>query len=251
MTAHAHGAEAAEAAKACASNDERQKQPRDRRSPPEARGRSVEMAEYFAAMDNEVLSRRGRIVADLAAPHLVTQCNGGAASILKVGASRITSRRIKGLCEAVADGSTLARACHNVAKQETLRAYLSIIAAGRRVLLVVQQTELQPGHLALEVLLFATDECHPLLVNDVVFESVLTGVPSRESSPDAGSIVPARSKEFDLQVKIGPCEDEVESSALELGSILGPDSASPTAVIADGKCGIDRLKKKVQACSLS
>jgi len=190
-------------------------------------------------------------VADLAAPYLVTQCTGGAASILKAGASRITSRRIKSLCETAADGSKLACACHDVAQEETLRAYLSIIAVARRVLLVVQQTEL-PGHLALEVLFFATDECHARLVSDVVFESVLTRVPSRESSPDAGSIVPACSKEFDLQVKIGPCEDEVESSICEIGSILGPGSASPTAVIAiGGKCSIDRLKKKVQTCSLS
>jgi hypothetical protein len=257
MIAHTQGAEAAaEAVKACAGNDERQQQPRDRRSPPasitppEAGGRSVEMAECFAAMDNEVLSRRGRIVADLAAPHFVTQCNGGAASILKAGAWRITSRRIKGLCETAADGSKLARACHSVAQKETLRAYLSIIVAGRRVPLVVQQTELEPGHLALEVLLFATDECHPRLVSDVVFESILTRVPSRESSPEAGSIVPARSKEFDLRVKIGPCEDEIESSICEIGSILGPGSALPTAVIANGECGIDRLKQKAQTCSL-
>jgi hypothetical protein len=42
----------------------RLQQPRDRRSPrhnPEARGRSVEMGECFAAMDHEVLSRRGQM----------------------------------------------------------------------------------------------------------------------------------------------------------------------------------------------
>ena len=168
------------------------------------------MAAHFAAMDHEVLSMQGRIVADIAAPYFVAQCNGGAAKILRKGASRITSRRIQTICETVADGSKLARACLNVAQDETLRAYLSITTAGRRVPLVVQQTELQSGHLALEVLLFATDECHARLVEDVVFESILTRVP----------------KEFELEVK-STCEDERES-------LVGLGTASLTATMANG-----------------
>ena len=166
-------------------------------------------------MDSEELSRRGRLVAELATPHFVTRCNGEAARLLKAGASRITSRRIKGICETEADGSKLARACLNVAQDETLRAYLSITTAGRRVPLVVQQTELQSGHLALEVLLFATDECHARLVEDVVFEnrfeSILTRVP----------------KEFELEVK-STCEDERES-------LVGLGTASLTATMANDR----------------
>ena len=216
IMARAHGADA-EAAAACASDDGGR--PLDHGSSSAARGRGgeieSEMAAHFAAMDHEVLSMQGCIVADIAAPYFVAQCNGGAAKILRKGASRITSRRIQTICETVADGSKLARACLNVAQDETLRAYLSITTAGRRVPLVVQQTELQPGHLALEVLLFATDECHARLVEDVVyenrFESILTRVP----------------KEFELEVK-STCEDERES-------LVGLGTASLTATMANDR----------------
>jgi len=246
---HAHGAEAeaelAEAkAKACASDGERLQRPQQRK------GRvSAEIAAYFSAMDVEVLSRRGRLVADLAAPHFVTECNGGAASILKAGASRINSRRIKGICEGAADGAKLARACHDVAQDETRRAYLSIIAAGRRVPLAVQQIQVQPGHLVLEVLLFPTDECHPRLVSDVVFHSIRSRVSSRESSPDSCGSAPARSKEFELHIKMGPCDDEIDSL---LG--LGTASLTGKAVSSDRTCDIGSLEAGVgedETCSLS
>ena len=230
-----------------ASDGAQQPQQRDRRSSPAARGRGEEIAAYFTAMDNAELSRRGRLVAELAAPHFVTQCNGVAARLLKAGASRITSRRIKGICETEADGSKLARACHKAAQKQTLRAYLSIVVAGKHVPVLVQQIEQQPGHHTLEVLLFATDECHPRLVSDVVVESILSRAPSRESSPDTGNITPARSKEVDLQVQMDPCEDETESL---LG--LGTASLTAKAVSADVTCKVVGFEEAVQTrCATS
>ena len=81
----------------------------------------------------------------------------------------------------------------------------------------------------------------------MVFESMLKELPSRESSADSRSSAPARSeKEFELQVKMFPRQDETEGL---VG--LGTASLTAKAVGVDRTCDLCSLERNVEARSLS
>jgi hypothetical protein len=204
------------------------------------------IAAYFSAMDDAVLATRGRLVAEMDAPHFVMQCNGGAACILGASASRIVQRRIKALCKVAHDGEKIARACHKVSQLPSHRAYLSIqTSAHRRVPVAVQRTECAQGTHALEVLFFAADDCHPLLISDTVLASVESRSSSQAGSPRQPRL---NSLETDLQVCADPYQAEHESLV-----VLGTASLESTfagTVASGGKAGESGLDGKLDALQI-
>ena len=204
------------------------------------------IAAYFSAMDDAVLATRGRLVAEMDAPHFVLQCNGHAARILGASASRIVQRRIKALCKVAHDGEKITKACHKVSQLPSHRAYLSIqTSAHRRVPVAVQRTECAQGTCALEVLFFAADDCHPLLVSDTVLASVASRSSSSAGSPRQRW---SNSTRTDLQIRADPYQTEHESLL-----VLGTASLEGTfagSVASSGEAGELGLEGKLDALQI-